>query len=467
MRISAIAFTHVLAAVTIDAFLPGTHISTNNVQSKVPNSRSRATTSHNSAYIDINEGAQRDIGQFDQWAANCGVQRCEGFQLNSQDGLDWFAMTNADIPAGSAVLAVPANMILTTSACREELTAIDPSVADAADRLVKMGGGEYVPKFYLFLKILFEYSKGMESPYYPWLNSVPRLYYNAVSMTDFCFECLPPLVFRLARDERVKFENMFGLLKWVKTLLSQEIKEDRELCKWAFSTVQTRRLPGPDHEAEQRIIPMADMFNHGTETEVELNIDQEGNCVAFTNRDVPAGYPLRMSYGCPTNPSFFFARYGFLDETASATFCKILDITKTPELENLGLDFSKMLFYKETGDISVEVWDVVLYAKVLPKYNAALQKQFYDAHMTGDVDTKRAIFGQYMLETCTELKNHVDMTIKQLNDLSAKADGKDLGTHPRLPLILQHNAFVKSTFERVREKLEPMIAQLAEQRVAA
>lgn len=456
MRISVVCSSFsllvtVLYCTVVVAFVPGARLSS-----------SIKSSSHHLASIDLNEGATRNVGAFNEWATNCGVQNAAGFQLNSEDGQDWYAMTTADLPANSPVLAVPGNMILSTLSAKAELEAMSPTVQAAADRLVKMGGSEYVPKFYLFLKILVEFEKGVESPYHPWLDSVTRLYYNAVSMTDFCFQLLPPLVFRLSRDERVKFENLWGALQYV-DLLSDELKKDREICKWAYNTVQTRRLPGDD--TDLKIVPMVDYFNHGTETEVDVKIDEAGNCVVFTNRDVPAGYPLRMSYGCPTNPSYFFATYGFLDETSPGSFCKILDIQKTPELVDLGFDFSKMLFYKETGDVSQEVWDIVLYSKVLPKHDIHLQKPFYEAHMNGDAETKRAIHGQYMLEVCTELKNHVDITIKQLHELSAKADGMDTAEHPRLPLILRHNEFVTETFEMVRSRLNPMVAQLTEQRV--
>ena len=80
-------------------------------------------------------------------------------------------------------------------------------------------------RFYLFLKVLLEYSKGGESPYYPWLDSMPRLFYNSVSMTNFCYECLPPLVFSLSRRERVKFDNFYDALQQIDPqIIPEEIK---------------------------------------------------------------------------------------------------------------------------------------------------------------------------------------------------------------------------------------------------
>lgn len=443
------------------------------------------------SYVDVDERSDRNIGPFDEWATTCGVQRAEGFRLfptNPDDQYnqdDISAMTDVDLPAGQPVLGIPANMILTSSNSRAELEAISDSlneevpnsdaggVRKAVDLLSRLGAGDTVPKFYLFLKVLLEYSKGSESPYFPWLDSLPRLYYNSVSMTDFCYECLPPLVFSLSRRERVKFDNFYDALQQIDSqIFSEDLKADKDiLCKWAFNVVHTRAfsgerngLSGDDNGIgeggksgeEQRIVPMADFLNHGTETDVQVTYDEEGNCNLYTIRDVPAGSPLRISYGCPTNPSEFFATYGFLDETSPATFCKIMNIQPTPELKTIGLDFSRMLFFKDTGDITSEVWDVLLYSKVLAN-DLATKTAFYEAHVNGDVDTKNAIHEQYMDKTSAAMKQHVDTFLEQLNVLSAKADGKDWNEHPRLPLILRHNEFVRATFENVKLQLDPLV----------
>jgi hypothetical protein len=322
--------------------------------------------------------------------------------------------------------------------------------------------------------VLLEYSRGTDSPYYPWLDSMPRLYYNSVSMTDFCYECLPPLVFSLSRRERVKFDNFYDALQKIENVFPEEMKQDKDvLLKWVFNVVHTRCFTGNQNGnsgnedgigeggkngEEQKIIPMADFLNHGTETDCEISYDEEGNCNVYTSRDVPAGSQLKISYGCPTNPSEFFATYGFLDETSPATFCKIMNIQPTPELRTIGLDFSRMLFFKDTGDISAEVWDVLLYSKVLAN-NLETKQAFYDAHVNGDGDTKSAIHEQYMDQTSAALKDHVDIFLEQLDVLSAKSDGKDWNDHPRLPLILRHNEFVKTTFENVKIRLDPMVEQ--------
>lgn len=253
-------------------------------------------------------------------------------------------------------------------------------------------------------------------------------------------------------EKRVKFIHFKEALKQV-DFLSEETKCNGDLAKWAFNVVDTRSF-GTD---EKRIVPMGDMFNHGAETEIEFSFDDAGNAYVYTTKDVPEGSPLRMSYGDPTNPSQLFATYGFLDESSPATFCKIMDISPTAELRNLGLDFSRMLFYKDSGDASEEVWDVLLYQ--ILNSNPNVQREFYEAHMAGDADTKSAIHQQYLLETSSALKKHVDTFLLSLDELSEKALAKDLNEHPRVPLILKHNDFVRSTFLTVKDRIDPIVAQ--------
>jgi len=432
---------------TVVAFAPSFLTST---------SASRCTPTSLFNYVEVAESTPRNLQSFQEWTSNCGVQQAEGFQLTTEDGLDFSVMTAEDVPAGQTVLVVPANMILTGSGCQQELFAMsNGGVQAAVEMLGRIGGALSVSEFYLTLKLLVEYEKGDQSPFFPWLDSLPRLYYNSVSMTEFCYECLPPLVFSLSRTERVKFNNLLEVIQKV-DVISEDIKREEAIIKWAFNAVHTRRLG--ERGQELYLVPMADMFNHGTETEVELGFDEEGNCQAYTTVDVPAGSPLRRSYGSPTNPSPLFAKYGFLDETSPATFCKMMTIQSTPELVDLGFDFSRMVFYKDTGQISEEVWDVVLYSKVLAN-NPDVRQQFYEAHMRGDAETKAAIQQQFFIQTATEIKIHVDTFLVQLDVLSGKAVGKSFDEHPRLPLILNHNEFVKSTFLKVKAYLDPLVGQ--------
>jgi len=131
--------------------------------------------------VNIDESAPRDIETFDEWATACGVQRSNGFQLTSEDGLDISVMTTEDLPANSPVLFVPKEMILSSIAAVTEF-----GRQEAAEKIItSLNAASELRHFYLMLKILVEYEKGEESPWFPWLNSLPRYFSNGASMTPF------------------------------------------------------------------------------------------------------------------------------------------------------------------------------------------------------------------------------------------------------------------------------------------
>lgn len=412
-----------------------------------------------STAIDITASAPRHIESLGEWGASWGIQTSDCFQLVSEDRLDIYAITNQNLPAGSPIIFIPSDVILTGSKARQELGA---NAYAAEQKLMNnsLEGSDRISQFYLFLKILMEYELGERSYLYQWLNSLPRYFSNGASMTYFCFGCLPPYAAELALAEKTHLRHFVQALDEV-PFISSESKSNSDLTKWAFSVVHTRCFEMPN--GDFCLAPMADFFNHGgAETDVYISYDDEGNCYAYSTRDIPAGQPLRICYGDPTNPSKLLAQYGFLDESSPATFCKYIIKDPSSELINMGYDPSRMLFYKETGDISPEVWDVLLYEE-LGKVSFEEQQAFYQAHMMGDEGTKQSYHNQYFPQTYAALKKHVDYLVNELDELGMGLDtqvgqGKDADRHPRLALLTRHNEFVSETLELVQQNLDNMIA---------
>ncbi len=404
---------------------------------------------YHNTMIDINEESQREISSFEEWAIYGGIQRVDGFQLVGEElfagYLDVCAVTTQDVPAGSTVLYVPNELILSSSKAMEEFG----SLVEAEELLISNGYGSEIRQYYLMIKILVELERGQDSPWFAYLNSLPRFFSNGVSMTPFCYTCIPPLLAALCDEERSRLFNIS--VKQGLSFLSDEIKGDTDLWKWAYQVVYTRGVEA--NNGDLNICPMADYFNHGTDHEIWLAYDEDGNCYAQTTKDVPANSPLRVSYGDPTNPSFLLSRYGFLDESSPATFCKIIPAYISDEMKNLGYAENRMLFYN-TGDVSEEVWDILLYM-ALGKTDPGIQQQFYQAHLNEDYATKQSIHEQYYPLTAKKLAGHIDAFLAELGGLEKKVDygGKVAANdHPRLPLILRHNEFVKKIFLAVRYK---------------
>ncbi len=132
-----------------------------------------------SMYVDLNENVDRDIASMDQWTYDVGIERLGGVQLDSEDGRDFSLFLTEPVAAGNFLVKVPAEVTFSSSQAKQEL-----DVQAAVDYLVRLGAGDQASDFYLFVKVLAEHEKGDDSPWFPWLNSMPRLFYNSVSMTS-------------------------------------------------------------------------------------------------------------------------------------------------------------------------------------------------------------------------------------------------------------------------------------------
>jgi len=398
--------------------------------------------------INVDEYSQRDVYSMVDWATNYGVQKADGIELTSYDGQDYEVVTQQNVPAGTPVVFVPNDLIFASYKAAQEFGG---ALQMSENELMQKNAGHKIPLFRIFVKILAEYEKADSSAWYPWLNSTPRMYNTGVSMTYACYDVLPPYAAWLALSERQTFVKFQDAIKHTAgTLLSQNTVTDVNLLKWAYNVAATRSI---EWNGERCIAPMADMFNHGTETDIDITIDEQGNCMAYTSKDVQAGSPLRISLGDPTNPSHLFATYGFLDESSPATFCKVMHLEN--EMRELGYEFSNLLFYKDTGDISPEVYDVVLYGE-LKKYDPNTAQQYGQAVLNGDEATKSQFQQQYWQYTKEALQQHVDSFLIDLDKLSTKAMSYNPQTHPRAPVILRHNGFVRETFMRVKQNLDNM-----------
>eukprot|EP00531_Pseudo-nitzschia_arenysensis_P007624 CAMPEP_0116126824 /NCGR_PEP_ID=MMETSP0329-20121206/6528_1 /TAXON_ID=697910 /ORGANISM="Pseudo-nitzschia arenysensis, Strain B593" /LENGTH=462 /DNA_ID=CAMNT_0003620913 /DNA_START=1101 /DNA_END=2489 /DNA_ORIENTATION=+ len=415
-----------------------------------------------SGTIDVTEGAQRDLEWLDDWATNCGTQKSDGFEIRQLMGNYWDddarAITNQDLPIDSPILYVPEGVILTGQKAKQEL---GRDASEAEQMLAGFYGPNEISKFYLFLKLMAEHEAGESSPYFSYLNSLPRFFSNGASMTNFCYGCLPPYAAGIALGERTKKERYLQALEKVTLgfFLSRESVANDALAQWAFAVVHTRstQLPNGDFG----IVPLADYFNHGGtyEANAYLSFDEEGNCYAYSNQDVPAGSPLLISYGDSTNPSKLLAQYGFLDETSQATYCKYIIDNPTDEMKAMGYP-ERMLFYT-SGEISPEVWDVVLYEQLGKARSMQQQQELYQAVASGDEATKQRLHQDYFTLTFQAIQAHVNFLVNELDELdigieTQMGSGANAYKHLRLPLLQKHNAYIRTILLSVEENLSNM-----------
>jgi len=157
--------------------------------------------------------------------------------------------------AGTPVLYVPENLILSSSKAMAELQTVDMQPAEKI--LYSVNADTELRQYYLMIKLLVEIEKGEESPYFPWLNSLPRYYTNAASMTPFCCLCLPSLMRKLAVKERGNMSRLSVSSIKLIPYLNEDTKYDVELCNWVYQIVYTRGFETEDGDI--KIVPMGDV----------------------------------------------------------------------------------------------------------------------------------------------------------------------------------------------------------------
>jgi len=405
--------------------------------------------------IDItDEFSPRDVQGMEQWALQNGVQKADGVELTNSpdDNMDFQLVSYQDIQAGSSILFVPANMVLSSNNIAQEL---GRDLEAAEYEVVAMGElqAQRLPLFRLMVKILMEYERGQDSAYFPWLNSLPKRFYNGVAMTDTCFECLPPYAAQVAKFERDTYLNFFNGIDQGNIPLSRNTIDNEAACEWAYNVALTRFTEVWQPVRQKYIAPMADMFNHASNPNVEVTFDGQGNCNVCALENIPAGSPLTISLGNPSNPTPIFAKYGFLYNDCRTVFCKALHLQ--PQIDELQYNYDDLLFQVDTGEIAPKVYDIFL-LKILQENDMNQAAQFYEACTLNNEEAKQNFHQQYMQYTIGALQEHVGSILYSVDVLTQRALGLDMNTHPRAPVIVAHNNLVKETFTRTQMSLQGM-----------
>lgn len=407
--------------------------------------------------VDISETAPRNSDYFLDWANNYGIN-FGNFKLNSLTN-NWIGEAICDGEAGTSVLCVPSMLRITSQAAREQEFSILASTLDQyIDPSENDGSVALSCHFYLFLKILQEYDLGSESPYFPWLDAMPRKFSTALSFDNFEMDCLPPFVKFLAEQDRRHYSLFAQILPQLDTpTISQETKRNPQILQWAFNIVFTRARPA---FGEAEIIPMCDMLNHAWNANCEVQYDDDGNAYMVLLKNVEEGDALHKCYGQPTNPSRFMSSYGFFDASPPTTYCKFMPTMafENPELYDIGFAFDRMGFEVQNGEIMPEVWDVMLYMLLKNNNDENTQQLFYQACVNGDGDTKAQIHQQYFSQTCYALSEHVKDVLHEIADCESYMDQGGVGlAHTNVPVIRRHNDFIRQVFTKVKNNLDQMM----------
>jgi len=407
---------------------------------------------------------ERDIDGLKSWALDNKVQIQNGLELEENEGGDWSVSLSKNSEEDSPILQIPSHLVLASTKIKEELKdQVPPSVINF---LEQRKVGHQLPQFYLWLKILKENDQGKDSQWYPWLQSLPRTFTNAIAMDDVEMECLAPFAWSLAKMQKIHLKYFREALEMIEgnEIMSEATKTDLDITQWAFSVVFTRAWWKDVEDNRTDIVPVGDMFNHDHPDNVRITYDDEGNCNVVLKKDVPTGTPLNLSYGLQTNPYRFMVLYGFFDAAQDSIFSQILVSKPSKKHVDMGYDTDKMAINTTDGTLSEENWDVTLFS--ILEQVPPIQEAFHKAHVANDDVTKKAIRKQFYMETCIMLKKHIDKTLMEMDALLQKIDEQDITQHPLLPMIRRSNTFVAQTFFKAKKRIDGMIKEeMAERKI--
>ena len=273
MKLScALIFSAGIFATSISAFAPS-YTTNNNLATRSTSSTTTCTSSPTSlnqfagataagGLVNIaDEYAQRDVYSMEEWAMQYGAQKAPGIELYTEDGSDYQYVAQQGLQGGQTALYIPPDIVLNSASIQQEF---GQSLTGAEQVVVGIDRGTQarLPLFRLMVKILSEYEKGQDSPFYPWLNSLPRQYYNGVSMTQACFDCLPPYAGWLASSERQNYSNFVAAIRQGGYLpLQQSTIQDGTVLKRAYNVALTRFHEVWQPERAKLIAPLADMVS--------------------------------------------------------------------------------------------------------------------------------------------------------------------------------------------------------------
>ena len=117
---------------------------------------------------------------------------------------------------------------------------------------------------------------------------MPRHYNNAPAMSNFCLQCLPPLMRKLAEEERaIQVSLSRDTMNRVPFLCDDLKRHPRDFCLWAYQIAYTRgvEVATTDGSVDVRLVPLADYFDHGSDaTEIAPHYDDPGRCFLSSRR---------------------------------------------------------------------------------------------------------------------------------------------------------------------------------------
>ena len=339
-------------------------------------------------------------------------------------------VATAALPAQSVVLSVPAHLLLTPAAARR-----DPVVSAA---LEKCGGVAAVSGAALLSCCLLSLaSRGRESPFWPYVCSLPTSYTDGGGWSDAHVEELQApyavaLVAELVTQRQADFQLAVPLLDALQ--LPAKLRT-AAAWSWAASTVASRTVyAGPEGGSCGALCPCGDLVNHsvGADGMPSGRGELRGDMFCFiTEGAVAPGGECTVSYSTEHASLDLLALYGFLGGTTPA------DVALLPRGQHL----AGILPDEPAGALCIAMADgkpgwALLTALRLAHASPAVRKVRGHAAAAGEMLDVDSEAGAYRRLGAAAAAARASLPTTEAQDAARLAQGSS-GMHPHLVLAVQ------------------------------
>ncbi|OQS03480.1 dolichyl-diphosphooligosaccharide-protein glycosyltransferase subunit [Thraustotheca clavata] len=173
----------------------------------------------------------------------------------------------------------------------------------------------------LALHVLEEKFKGIESNWYPFLNSLPQELHGTIFLSEEEMDLIHnSQLYRLtqAREDAISqfFEAMYGPL--TSSSLFDPLDFTLEAFRWAMSIVWAHSILIPKgSDVEALLVPMVSTMKHSNDVENKFDVNFDTNIFTMiASKAYRIGDPVDINLG-PSSMALFMLNYGFCPDASS------------------------------------------------------------------------------------------------------------------------------------------------------
>ena len=495
-------------------------------QRNVPSLKTWATTTHN---VKFATGVQLIDNGFGDWGVGivstaAAAARRSQSSPNDDDVEDMEqeeSQISTAFSKGTPIMTIPHELILSSSD-PDLFTYHDGKLYETIVSSMKESNMEYyTPECLLITLLLWETSKGSDSPWYPYIQTLPKSYTTGIYMDEVEKSHLKRFAFEFVKQQEYQYnsckqtilhdayasdvlpttlQNLLQAMKEKKKIEKVTNAESKknddggedillfdstdDLFKWAFSVVFTRswRTPARDLEEgnssllpEATLVPLGDMFNHDSmKSNVAPSILDDGSVQLSLKSDIEImngesdddaasiSSSLYLSYGLFYQPARYLVMFGFWDRS---NLYMDANLTIPTELSNC-MDPSSLIVSTNNGGVTQDVFNLAIYHFLLAQNadDGDDAQRFLVALQSQDESTIHELSTRYELEGALYLRLHVLKIISDVYpemDIAPSDDTAQVSSSPRrYGMIARYNNGMRDSWLRVLDYLDEEIEDL-------